>query len=73
MKRIVIFLILVLIGMVASAKQYVQYFRYNFSFNVAQDAKCDLDDLIAKGNKIVSFSLDYSQKCMIVVYEDKED
>lgn len=46
MKRIVILLILVLIGVVASAKQYVQYFRYNFSFRVAKYALTDVIEAI---------------------------
>ncbi len=64
---------LFLFGSVLSAKQYVEYYRYNFSFNVASDAKSDLENLFSQGNKIVSFSLDYSQKCMIVVYDDMKE
>lgn len=52
------------------AKQCVEYFRYNFSFNVANDASTTLQSIIDKGYKIISFSLDYEQKCMIVVYDD---
>jgi len=74
MKKTLVLLALLLVGSVASAKQCVVYYRYNISFNVASDAKADLDKLISQGLKIISFSLDYSQKCMIVVYDDmKED
>ena len=73
MKKIILMLGLFLFGSVLSAKQYVEYYRYNFSFNVASDAKDNLDALISQGNKIVSFSLDYSQKCMIVVYDDMKE
>lgn len=72
MKRFLILLVLLLVGSVVSAKQHVEYYRYNFSFNVASDAKADLEKLISQGFKIISFSLDYSQKCMVVVYDDKE-
>jgi hypothetical protein len=64
MKKILLILSLVLMGSVISARQYVEYYRYNFSFNVASDAKDDLETLIKKGFKIISFSLDYSQKCI---------
>ncbi len=70
MKKLFIMLVLLLVGFVMSAKQYVEYYRYNFSFNVADSAKCDLDKIISQGYKIISFSLDYSQKCMIVVFDD---
>ena len=52
------------------AKQRCEYYRYNFSINVASDAKKTLDELISKGKKIISFSLDYQQKCMVVVFEE---
>ena len=70
MKKILLILSLVLMGSVMSARQRVEYYRYNFSFNVASDAKDNLEALIDKGYKIISFSLDYSQKCMIVIYDD---
>ena len=31
------------------------------------------EKLISNGFKIVSFSLDYSQKCMVVVYDDMRE
>lgn len=58
------------IPFMATAKQHIKYFRYNLCFNVAEKAKCDLENLINQGNKIVSFSLDYQQKCMVVCYDD---
>lgn len=64
---------MLLAGSVVSAKQCVSYYRYNLSFNVASDAKATLDNLISKGFKIISFSLDYGQKCMLVVYDDMGD
>ena len=73
MKRLLILLVLLLVGSVVSAKQCVEYYRYNFSFNVANDAKADLGKLISQGFKIISFSLDYSQKCMVVVYDDMKE
>jgi hypothetical protein len=73
MKKLLTMLILLLVGFVVSAKQCVEYYRYNLSFNVASDAKADLESLISKGFKIVSFSLDYSQKCMVVVYDDMKE
>ena len=73
MKRFLILLVLLLVGSVVSARQHVEYYRYNFSFNVASDAKDNLEALIDKGYKIISFSLDYSQKCMIVVYDDMKE
>ena len=73
MKRFLILLVLLLVGSVVSAKQYVEYYRYNFSFNVASDAKSDLEKIIFNGFKIISFSLDYSQKCMVVVYDDMKE
>lgn len=73
MKRFLILLVLLMAGSVMSAKQCVEYYRYNFSFNVASDAKTDLDKLISQGFKVISFSLDYGQKCMIVVYDDMKE
>ena len=72
MKRFLIILFLLLVGSVVSAKQRVEYYRYNFSFNVASDAKADLEKLISQGFKVISFSLDYGQKCMIVVYKESK-
>lgn len=73
MKKLLIMLVLLLVGFTVSAKQCVEYYRYNLSFNVASDTKPDLEKLISKGFKIVGFSLDYSQKCMIVVYDDMKE
>lgn len=73
MKKFLILLVLLLVGSVVSAKQCVEYYRYNLSWNVASDAKTDLENLISKGFKIISFSLDYSQKCMLIVYDDMEE
>ena len=73
MKKIILILGMLLVGFVMSAKQCVEYYRYNFSFNVASDAKSDLEELILKGYKIISFSLDYQQKCMVVVYDDMKE
>ncbi len=73
MKKLFIMLALLLVGSVMSAKQCTVYYRYDFSFNVASSAKADLDKLISQGFKIVSFSLDYSQKCMLVVYDDMKE
>lgn len=70
MKKILAIMVAVLCMSTLSAKQYVKYFRYNFSLNVAESASTDLENLIRSGNKIVSFSLDYQQKCMVVVYDD---
>ena len=72
MRKIILILGMLLVGSVMSAKQYVEYYRYNFSFNVASSAKSDLEALISKGYRIIGFSLDYQQSCMIVVYDDKE-
>ncbi len=69
MKKFIIILSLLLVSSVMFAKQKVEYFRYGLAFNVASAAKNDLDDLIDRGYKIISFSLDYNQRCMIVVYE----
>lgn len=73
MKRFLILLVLLLVGSVVSAKQCVEYYRYNFVWNVASSAKTDLENLISKGFKIISFSLDYQQACMIVVYDDMKE
>ncbi len=73
MKRFLILLFLLLTGSVVSAKQRVEYYKYNFSFNVAGDAKADLEKLISQGFKVISFSFNYRQKCMLVVYDDMED
>lgn len=70
MKKILAIMVAVLCMSTLSAKQCVKYFRYNFSLNVAESASTDLESLIRSGNKIVSFSLDYQQKCMVVVYDD---
>lgn len=70
MKKILIMLVLLFASFAVSAKQHVEYYRYNFSFDVADAAKKDLQGLISEGYEIRSFSLDYAQKCMIVVYED---
>ena len=73
MKRFLIALALLLFCSVVSAKQCVEYYRYNFSLNVASSAKKDLDNLISQGYKIISFSLDYQQNCMIVVFDDMKE
>lgn len=73
MKKLLILLMLLVVGSIASAKQKVEYYRYNLSWNVASDAKTDLENLISKGFKIISFSLDYSQKCMLIVYDDMKE
>lgn len=70
MKKILILLALMSLPFMATAKQNVKCFRYNFCLNVAEKAKCDLENIINQGNKIVSFSLDYKQKAMIVCYDD---
>lgn len=70
MKKILAIMVAVLCMSTLSAKQCVKYFRYNFSMNVAESASSDLEKLINSGNKIISFSLDYQQKCMLVVYDD---
>jgi hypothetical protein len=70
MRKLSIVLALLFASFTVQAKQCIEYYRYNFSFNVANDAKNDLQELISQGFKIVSFSLDYTQKCMLVVYED---
>lgn len=72
MKKILLILALMSIPFFATAKQKVKYFRYEFCFNVAEKAKCDLESLINQGYKIVSFSLDYQQKCMTVCYDERE-
>lgn len=73
MKRFLILLVLLLVGSVVSAKQCVVYYRYIFALNVASSAKKDLDNLISQGFKIISFSLDFEQSCMIVVYDDMKE
>lgn len=73
MKKLLILLALLLVGSVVSAKQRIEYYRYNLSWNVASDAKTDLERLISEGFKIISFSLDYSQKCMLIVYDDMKE
>lgn len=70
MKKIFAIIVAALCMSALSAKQYVKYYRYNLSINVAESASKDLEKLISSGNKIVSFSLDYQQKCMVVVYDD---
>ena len=70
MKKILVGLVLFACSVGCFAKQKVEYYRYNLSMNIAQSAEKDLEKLIASGNKIVSFSLDYAQKCMLVVYDD---
>lgn len=70
MKKILAVMVAILCMSTLSAKQCVEYYRYNFSFDVAASASNDLKGLISSGNKIISFSLDYQQKCMIVVYDD---
>ena len=70
MKKLLIMLILLLFSAVVSAKQYVECYRYTFSLNVASDATESLNNLISRGFKIISFSLDYAHKYMIVVYDD---
>ena len=70
MKKILAVMVAVLCMSTLSAKQCVKYYRYNLSINVAESASKELERLINSGNKIVSFSLDYQQKCMLVVYDD---
>ena len=70
MKKIIAVVAAIFCMSTLSAKQYVKYFRYNLSLNVAKSASSDLEKLISSGNKIVSFSLDYKQSCMVVVYDD---
>lgn len=73
MKKIFATLILALTMTVSVfAKQVVKYYRYNLSLNVAANAQSDLERLIEQGNTIVSFSLDYQQKCMLIVYENNK-
>lgn len=71
MKKILAVMVAILCMSTLSAKQCVKYYRYNFSINVAESASTDLERLIRSGNKIVSFSLDYHQRCMVVVYDDR--
>ncbi len=73
MKKICFVLLLLSVSFLATAKQKVQYFRYNFTLNVAEAAQQDLEKLINSGNKIIGFSLDYSQKYMIVCYDDQKE
>lgn len=73
MKKLLILLALLLAGSVVLAKQCIEYYRYNFSLNVAASAKDSLDNLISQGYEIISFSLDYSQKCMVVAYDDMKE
>lgn len=73
MKKLLILLALLLVGSVVSAKQRVEYYRYNLSWNVASDAKTDLENLISKGFRIISFSFDYTQRCMLIVYDDMKE
>ena len=70
MKKILMIIVAVFCTSTLSAKQCVEFYRYNFSLNVAESATKDLEKLISFGNKIISFSLDYQQKCMVVVYDD---
>lgn len=70
MRKLLIILVLLFTCFAISAKQYVTYYRYNFSIDVATSAKKDLQKLISEGYEIRSFSLDYTQRCMLVVYED---
>lgn len=70
MKKFLFILALVFASFTVSAKQCAEYYRYNLSMNVAQSARDDLRELISSGYKIISFSLDYSQRCMIVVYDN---
>lgn len=70
MKKILILLAMMSIPFLATAEQHVKYFRYNLCLDVAGRAKCDLESIINQGNKIVSFSLDYEQKAMVVCYDD---
>lgn len=70
MKKILAVMVAILCMSTLSAKQCVKYYRYNLSINVAKSASKELERLINSRNKIVSFSLDYQQKCMLVVYDD---
>ena len=54
------------------AKQYVTYKRYIATLNVAKSCSDDVQTLIDAGYRIVSVSLDYQQKCAIIVYEDNK-
>ena len=73
MKKIMLVLLFTLVANCIQAKQQVEYYRYWVCMNVAEAASDDLKELIKKGYKIISFSLDYSQKTMIVVYEVPEN
>lgn len=70
MKKIIAVMVAAFCMSTLSAKQCVKYLRYNFSLNVAQSTSSDLEKFISSGNKIISFSLDYKKKCMVVVYDD---
>lgn len=70
MKKIILLLMFTLVSNFLQAKQIVEYYRYYMTVNVALSASNDLKTLIEKGYRIISFSLDYSQKTMIVVYDD---
>lgn len=70
MRKLLIILVLLFASFAVSAKQYVKYYKYNLFINIAMNAKKDLQELISEGYVIRSFSLDYSQSCMLVVYED---
>lgn len=71
MKKLLITLALLSASAVASAKQHVACYRYAyFSVGIADRATADLDKLISQGYKIVSFSLNFDVKYMIVIYDD---
>lgn len=71
MKKLLIMLTLLSVSAVVSAKQYVDYYTYNyFTLSVIKDIKADLDKLISQGYKIISFSFDSSIHAMVVVYDD---
>ena len=69
MKKLILVLTMMLLSSTIFAKQKVEYFRYT-CVNVARACKDDLDALIDKGYKIISFSLYYGCRCMVVVYEE---
>lgn len=72
MKKLFLAIGMIFLSSVMFAQQKVEYFRYVLCPNVASAAKDDLEELISKGYKIIGFSLDYQQRTMIVVYDDKE-
>lgn len=72
MKKLFLAIGMIFLSSIMFAQQKVEYFRYVLCLNVASAAKDDLEGLISKGYKIIGFSLDYQQKTMIVVYDDKE-